>query len=159
VFTIERIQIDGERRRKDSVPDLHRQLRDEIIGAIVTGIYRMGERLPTVEELSTNLDISSNTVARVYKELADDGVLNTQGQSGTFVANPPELALLEFGDHLMSPVVRDLRRLGYSEAMVTKLVHRATKRWFIARKPADRREQALPVPDDKRKSPRRRRPS
>ena len=157
VFTVEKVQPDGERRRKDSVPDLHREVRTEIITRIVTGIDRVGERMPTVEGLAILLGVSSNTVARVYKELADDGILHTQGQAGTFVADPPELALLEYGDALMSPVVRNLRRLGYSEAMVGKLAQRALRRWFVARKTTDRRELQVPVAEDKRSAPRRKR--
>ena len=45
-------------------------------------------RLPSVRDLSRQLVINPNTVARVYTELERDGVLNTRPGLGVFVAQP-----------------------------------------------------------------------
>jgi GntR family transcriptional regulator len=44
--------------------------------------------LPSVRQLSRELVVNPNTVARAYTELERDGVLNTRQGLGVFVAEP-----------------------------------------------------------------------
>jgi GntR family transcriptional regulator len=67
---------------------IYRQLSGQIREAIARGRLRPEERLPSVRELSRQLVINPNTVARVYTELERDGVLNTRPGLGVFVAQP-----------------------------------------------------------------------
>lgn len=67
----------------------YRQVVDQILAAIATGVLATGDRLPTVRALAVALSINPNTVARAYKELEIRGVLATQQGSGTFVAPQP----------------------------------------------------------------------
>src|SRR5881394_4633353 len=67
---------------------IYRQLMDQIRLAVARGRLRPGSRLPSVRELSRELVINPNTVARVYTELERDGVLNTRPGLGVFVAQP-----------------------------------------------------------------------
>jgi GntR family transcriptional regulator len=64
----------------------YRQVIDQILAGIATGLLRRGERLPTVRSLAVELAVNLNTVARAYKELEIRGVLSTQQGNGTFVA-------------------------------------------------------------------------
>jgi DNA-binding transcriptional regulator YhcF (GntR family) len=61
------------------------QLRQQILGQVSDGILAPGDRLPTVRRLAEDLGIAPNTVARAYRELEADGVLEGRGRSGTFV--------------------------------------------------------------------------
>ncbi len=74
-------QIDASSR----VP-IYRQLADQIREAVARGQLAQDERLPSVRELSKQLTINPNTVARVYTELEREGVLNTRPGLGVFVA-------------------------------------------------------------------------
>jgi DNA-binding transcriptional regulator YhcF (GntR family) len=42
--------------------------------------------MPTVRTLATELGIAANTVARAYRELERDDVIETRGRNGTFVS-------------------------------------------------------------------------
>lgn len=61
------------------------QLREQIIDQVSSGDLAPGDRLPTVRRLAGDLGIAPNTVARAYRELETDGVLEGRGRSGTFV--------------------------------------------------------------------------
>ncbi|WP_412543640.1 GntR family transcriptional regulator [Longispora sp. K20-0274] len=61
------------------------QLRAQILDQVRTGTLPVGTRLPTVRALAEELGIAPNTVARAYRELEHDGVLETRGRNGTFV--------------------------------------------------------------------------
>jgi GntR family transcriptional regulator len=67
---------------------IYRQLAGQIREAIARGRLRHEERLPSVRDLSRQLVINPNTVARVYTELEREGVLNTRPGLGVFVAQP-----------------------------------------------------------------------
>ncbi len=71
---------------KDPTP-IYAQLERAIRLAIATGRLEFGDRLPTVRQLAVDLRINANTVAKVYKELEREGVLETQRGVGTFVAD------------------------------------------------------------------------
>jgi GntR family transcriptional regulator len=67
---------------------IYRQLVAQIREAIARGRLKADERLPSVRELSRELVINPNTVARVYTELEREGILNTRPGLGVFVAQP-----------------------------------------------------------------------
>ena len=54
--------------------------------AVARGAIRTGELVPSVRELARDLAINPNTVARAYRQLQDDGVLQTIRGTGLAVA-------------------------------------------------------------------------
>src|SRR3954468_5232474 len=67
---------------------IYRQLMDQVRLAVARGRLRPDSRLPSVRELSRQLVVNPNTIARVYTELEREGVLNTRPGLGVFVAEP-----------------------------------------------------------------------
>ncbi len=65
---------------------IYRQLIDQVRRAVARGSVRPGERLPSVRQLSRELVVNPNTVARAYTELEREGTLVTQQGRGVFVA-------------------------------------------------------------------------
>ncbi|GAA1180896.1 GntR family transcriptional regulator [Ornithinimicrobium humiphilum] len=61
------------------------QLRQQVLDRVGDGTLAPGDRLPPVRNLATELGIAANTVARAYRELEADGVLEGRGRTGTFV--------------------------------------------------------------------------
>ena len=61
---------------------IYRQLVAQIREAVARGRLLPEQRLPSVRELSRQLVVNPNTVARVYTELERDGMLNTGGGGG-----------------------------------------------------------------------------
>lgn len=65
---------------------VYRQLIDQVLGAIATGVLRTGDQLPTVRQVAVDLAINPNTVMRAYREMEIRGILDTQQGAGTFIA-------------------------------------------------------------------------
>jgi GntR family transcriptional regulator len=64
---------------------LGEQVRAEIRDAIARGEVQPGQALPTVRQLSADLGINLNTVARAYRLLEAEGLVTSIRGRGTFV--------------------------------------------------------------------------
>ncbi|WP_427892475.1 GntR family transcriptional regulator [Kribbella sp. GL6] len=63
----------------------YEQVRSQLEALIRAGELARGTRLPTVRQLSLDLGLAVNTIARAYKELEADELVETRGRNGTFV--------------------------------------------------------------------------
>ncbi len=64
----------------------YRQIIDQIKFGIASGKLKIGEQLPTVRALAVDLKVNLNTVAKAYKELEIQNILETQQGTGTFIS-------------------------------------------------------------------------
>ena len=65
---------------------IYLQLMEQVKHAIETGAYRPGDQLPGIRPLAEELVINPNTVAKVYRELEHEGVIELRHGSGAFVS-------------------------------------------------------------------------
>jgi GntR family transcriptional regulator len=72
----------------------YRQIIDQIKFGIASGKLQVGEQLPTVRSLAVELKVNLNTVAKAYKELEIQNILETYQGTGTFI-NRSEIDLSE----------------------------------------------------------------
>ena len=63
----------------------YEQLRMQVVDAVRDGRLAAGAKLPTVRALADEVGLAVNTVAKAYKELESDGVVEGRGRNGTFV--------------------------------------------------------------------------
>jgi DNA-binding transcriptional regulator YhcF (GntR family) len=70
---------------RSAVPPFE-QVRVQLLALVSSGELAPGIRLPTVRRLADDLGIAPNTVARTYRELEADGIIETRGRHGSFVA-------------------------------------------------------------------------
>jgi GntR family transcriptional regulator len=70
------------------------QLIQQVQQALLFGILKSGDRLPTVKEVSAQVALNPNTVLRAYRELEHDGLVLSRPGLGTFVTAtiPPAVA-------------------------------------------------------------------
>jgi Predicted transcriptional regulators len=105
---------------------IYRQLARQIREAVARGRLQPDSRLPSVRELSRELVVNPNTIARVYTELERDGVLNTRPGLGVFVAQPRnDLTRRARKDRLVALVdslLTEAVHLGFSADEVVALV-------------------------------------
>ena len=64
---------------------LYVQLMEQLKHAIETGAIRAGEQLPSVRQMAEELMINPNTVARAYRELEHEGIIELKHGAGAFI--------------------------------------------------------------------------
>lgn len=72
---------------------VYKQIISAIDTAIQLGELGEGDKLPSIRELSGQLNINPNTVAKVYRELELTGLIESKAGSGSFVLPQEEAAL------------------------------------------------------------------
>ena len=68
----------------DSVP-VFAQLIDQIKKAVLSGELSAGAALPSIRQLANDMGLNHNTVAKAYRLLERDAVIETKGYRGTFI--------------------------------------------------------------------------
>ena len=109
-------------------------LSDQLSAALARRIHRgslaPGARLPTVRALAEELELAPNTVAKAYRTLERERLIETRGRRGTFVADrlptrapdrEPRLA------EAAGAFVRRGRQLGFGGASITRALNRALR--------------------------------
>ncbi|NUS15378.1 MAG: GntR family transcriptional regulator [Streptomyces sp.] len=66
----------------------YEQVRGQIAEEARSGRLPVGYKLPTVRGLAEQSGLAANTVAKAYRALEADGVIETRGRHGTYVAAP-----------------------------------------------------------------------
>jgi len=64
---------------------LYLQLIEQVKHAIETGVLRAGDQLPSVRQIAEELLINPNTVARAYRELEHEGIVELKQGSGAYI--------------------------------------------------------------------------
>jgi GntR family transcriptional regulator len=65
---------------------IYLQLMEQVKHAIETGALRPGDQLPGIRPLAEELVINPNTVAKAYRELEHEGVIELRHGAGAFVS-------------------------------------------------------------------------
>jgi GntR family transcriptional regulator len=97
---------------------VEQQLVRSVRSAVGAGLLIPGEQLPTVRQLSVELRVGANAVARAFEELERQGILETRPGVGTVVrASPDEIRREELFDELAAledTLLREASALGFS---------------------------------------------
>ncbi|MGW3135785.1 GntR family transcriptional regulator [Streptomyces sp. NPDC001139] len=114
----------------DSAPPFE-QVRVQISEQARSGVLPVGYRLPTVRGLAESLGLAANTVAKAYRALESDGVIETRGRNGTYVAAAGSAAEREAASAAQAYAER-VRRLGLDEDTALRTVRDALRAGYGA---------------------------
>lgn len=67
------------------------QIMDQIRGAVLSGEYAHGEKIPAVRELAAEARVNPNTVQHALHELEQEGLLSAHGTNGRFVTEDEQV--------------------------------------------------------------------
>jgi len=82
----------SEAARSDNAVPLYEKVATEISGLIDQGTFRVGDRVPSIRQLSRRFDVSINTVMQAYALMEDRRLIEARPQSGYYVrARVPEI--------------------------------------------------------------------
>ena len=124
---------------RSGVP-IYLQIIEQVKRAVALGTLASGEQLPTVKALALDLTVNPNTVARAYRDLERDRVIETSPGRGSFVrpnGTPGEAraATRDVAATVLSNAVREARALGIDRAAIASLFESALERWMPMEKP------------------------
>jgi GntR family transcriptional regulator len=104
---------------------IYLQLMEQVKHAIETGALRRGDQLPGIRPLAEELVINANTVAKAYRELEHEGVIELKHGAGAFVAGSAgaQKAADRFrgAQPLVASAVERLRARGLSDDEIRRL--------------------------------------
>jgi GntR family transcriptional regulator len=119
---------------RSGVP-IYLQVIEQIKRSVALGILGSGEQLPTVKQLALDLTINPNTVAKAYRELERDGVIETSPGRGSFVksngvADTTKAAANDVARDAIDAAVREAKSIGLAADDIRKLANASVDRWF-----------------------------
>lgn len=76
---------------RDSKP-IYEQIKDGLKRLIITGAIAPDEKMPSVRELSSQLAINPNTIAKAIRELEQEGYIYTITGRGSFAADRKDIS-------------------------------------------------------------------
>ncbi len=85
---------------------------------IELGIYKNGEKLPSVREAACELGVNPNTIAKAYALLEEEGIIRTLPKKGAFVSSEAETD--EKADQ--KSVIISLKEMGIDKQTVLKWI-------------------------------------
>lgn len=100
---------------RDDAP-VYAQLVEHIKLAIISGEFKLGERLPSVRDLSADAGVNPNTMQRAFAELEREGLVLTQrtaGRSVTEDASKVEQTKRQLAAAAIQTFWINMRRLGF----------------------------------------------
>jgi GntR family transcriptional regulator len=105
---------------------IYLQLVEQVKHAIETGALKPGDQLPSIRPLAEELVINANTVAKAYRELEREGVIELKQGAGAFVADtarasPGGAEKFRGAQPLVAATVDKLRARGLSDDEIRRL--------------------------------------
>jgi GntR family transcriptional regulator len=119
---------------RSGVP-IYLQLTDQIKRAVAVGALAPGERLPTVKGLAVQLTLNPNTIAKVYRDLEREGIIDTSPGRGSFVTgngtvDKARVVASEVAERAVRDAVREARALGVPREELRRIVGAEIDRWY-----------------------------
>jgi GntR family transcriptional regulator len=98
------------------------QLIEQVKAAVTAGILKAGDALPSIRQLANDLELNSKTVAKAYKLLERDSVIETKGYRGTYVhpraKSNCKFNLQEWTARKLSEAIAELREAGVTDSEI-----------------------------------------
>ena len=105
---------------------IYQQIVYQIKGQIISGELAEGEPLPSIRKLAHELQISVITTKRAYEELDREGLIDTVGGKGTFVASQNQEFLREkrmkMVEEKLAEAISEARMLGMTSGDLMEMV-------------------------------------
>src|SRR5271166_6297415 len=109
---------------RSGVP-IYLQIIEQIKRSVALGVLQSGEQLPTVKQLAIDLTVNPNTVARAYRELEREQVIDTAPGRGSFVradgvTESPKVSA-DIGRDALDTALREAKSVGLRQQEIREL--------------------------------------
>jgi GntR family transcriptional regulator len=105
------------------------QLIAQVKAAVQSGRLRPGQPLPSIRQLANDLALNLKTVAKAYRLLERDAVIQTRGYRGSFVhpdaAANSNVDLSEHAHEKLKETIAELRAAGVTDSEIRNAFNRS----------------------------------
>ncbi len=113
---------------------IYTQIIEQVRQMVANGQLQIGDQLPTVRQLATELRVNFNTVARAYRILDEAGLISTQQGRGTYVWEKPSEEILDrLKDEELAAITNrylaEAARLGCHPDEISETITNNLSRW------------------------------
>lgn len=114
----------------DNDRPIYLQLMERIQQDIIAGVYRPGDKLPSVRDLALDASVNPNTMQKALSELERSGLVYSQRTSGRFITEDNQL-LKKMKQDLASEHIQQffakMRLLGFKDEEFSEIIETALK--------------------------------
>lgn len=101
------------------------QIVEQLELNIITGIYKTGEKMPSVRELAAEASVNPNTMQKALTELERGGLIYTQRTNGRFITEDRGM-IMEIKKELVKEQVTEflnkMDKLGFSRKEIRSFI-------------------------------------
>lgn len=98
---------------------------------IISGNFKMGEKIPSVRDLALITKVNPNTMQKALSELEREGLIYTERTNGKYVTSDEKLiekVKLEIIDEKLNNFLKDMKKIGITNEEIKKYFERNEKR-------------------------------
>ncbi len=108
---------------------IYLQIMEQVKHAVENGVLRPGDQLPGLRKLAETMVMNPNTVAKAYRELEHEGIIELRQGAGAFVSENLNTKMVTDRMQTARPIVEKaverLLALGLSEEEIRRLIEAA----------------------------------
>lgn len=114
----------------DDTRPIYLQIEDLIKTNIIAGVYRPGQKLPSVRDLAAEASVNPNTMQKALTELERSGLVYTQRTSGRFITEDTT-KMTELKEQLAREQIqlffKNMKQLGVRKEDIKRLLEQEWK--------------------------------
>lgn len=109
---------------------IYSQLVDKIKMDIISGVYRAGDKIPSVRELAADASVNPNTMQKALAELERNGLVYSQRTSGRFITEDQNMikdVKNQLAIEQIAEFFEKMKQLGYRKEETMQLIENAIR--------------------------------
>lgn len=106
------------------------QLMEQIQLRIISGMYKVGEKLPSVRDMASDAAVNPNTMQKALTELERTGLVFSQRTSGRFITEDSNM-IKDIRNNLaknqIEKFLSNMEKIGYTKEETIELIENLAK--------------------------------
>lgn len=106
------------------------QILDYLKIYVISGVFKSGEKLPSVREFAVTFKVNPNTMMKALDEAESEGIIYTERTNGKYVSKDTELIQKLKDDYALTLAkyyMEGMSKIGLGKAECIKYIERSNK--------------------------------
>ncbi len=111
---------------ENNIP-IYVQLLDYLKIYLISGVFKVGDKLPSVRDFADSFKVNPNTVQKALSELESEGLIYTERTNGKYVTKDSKLLEKLKDDYaltLAKSYIEGMKKIGFAKADSIKYLER-----------------------------------